>query len=319
GRPAVATATSYAQYLLTEKMGVLVGFRNPGAITRALDELLADEKRRARMGMEAYEATRKMTWPNVAAAYYKLYQKFADIGAEEKKLPDVKFDHVMRLTDSFGMVHHARYAKPERRFGYSLDDNARALVVAAGHYRETRKPELLALVQKYLDFLKFAQKRNGGFARIVNAQRERDLVHDEDVTGRGVWALGYLLSQEFPSALMRRQAEGMFSRALPLAARLEAPRAIAFAMTGLYYYLQYAPRARIFRVFTKLADRQLAFYRASASDDWQWFEDRLTYSNSKLPESLYYAYALTRDRRYLDVAERTLKILSAITFEKKYY
>lgn len=319
GRPVVSTRTSYAQYLISEKNGTLVDFRNPHAITRALQELLTDEKYMKVMAGEAYETTRKMIWPNVAAAYFNVYKKIADIGVEEKKLPEIKFDHVRRLTDDFGILHHARYSKPQKRYGYSLDDNAKALIVSAKYYEIHPNPTLLELMSAYLNFMKFSQKKNGSFSRLVNMQKKRDTVYDEDVLGKGMWALGYFLSRDFPSRKMRRLAETMFRKALAATARLRSPRAIAFAMTGLYYYLKRFPKKRIMNIFTALANRQLSFYKDSATKDWRWFEDRLTYSNSKLPESLLYAYELTKDKRYLDVAEKTLGFLRGITFEKGSY
>ena len=100
---------------------------------------------------------------------------------------------------------------------------------------------------------------------------------------------------------------------------MRSPRAIAFAMTGLYWYLHSRPNKRMNEMFEEFAERQVELYKNSSSREWQWFEDQLTYSNSKLPESLFYAYDLTRKKTYLDIAERTLAFLSAITFEKHHY
>jgi hypothetical protein len=35
-----------------------------------------------------------------------------------------------------------------------------------------------------------------------------------------------------------------------------------------------------------LADRLVSLYRQARADDWRWFEDRLTYSNARLPHAL---------------------------------
>jgi uncharacterized protein YyaL (SSP411 family) len=60
----------------------------------------------------------------------------------------------------------------------------------------------------------------------------------------------------------------------------------------------------------KLADGLLESYNHESSKDWQWFEICLTYANPKLPEALYLAYEVTRDKKYLKVAEKTLNFLS---------
>jgi len=37
-------------------------------------------------------------------------------------------DHLYRMTDHIGIVQHAFYAVPDRKHGYSVDDQARALI-----------------------------------------------------------------------------------------------------------------------------------------------------------------------------------------------
>ena len=38
--------------------------------------------------------------------------------------------HLLEMTDDTGMLQHCRYSIPDRRHGYTLDDNIRALLVA---------------------------------------------------------------------------------------------------------------------------------------------------------------------------------------------
>ena len=72
-------------------------------------------------------------------------------------------------------------------------------------------------------------------------------------------------------------------------------------------------------LFKKLAEEQVSLYREVAVPEWLWFENHLSYSNSKIPESLFYAYDLTKNKKYLEVAEKSLEFLSQITFEKHHY
>ena len=271
------------------------------------------------MSANAYEATRKMTWPNVAADYFRIYKKFVDIETEEKKLPNVKLDHLMRLTDDFGILHHAKYSKPERRYGYSMDDNARALIVAVKQYGLHPAPNLLPLIKTYLRFTKFVQRPSGNFANIVSARHERDNTKEDDVQGRGIWALGYAASRDFLPPEITASAKLMFQKALRYLPKMESPRAIAFAMAGLYAYLTRFPNAKLLSAFRRLADRQLTLYKNNSTEDWRWFEDHLTYSNSKLPESLFYAYDLLKRKEYLKAATSALQFLGSVTFEKKQY
>ena len=49
--------------------------------------------------------------------------------------PPLRLDHLERLTDCTGVIQHAIYAVPDPTFGYSIDDQARALVVSLAQAR----------------------------------------------------------------------------------------------------------------------------------------------------------------------------------------
>lgn len=317
GRPAVATATAYAKHLVTPDLGFLVDFKKPQEIARALKTLIEDEKLRERMGREAYAATRQMTWPNVANQYFEVYSKIADLKAEERKLPEIKFDHLLRLTDNFGVFQHARFSQPIKRFGYTTDDNARALIAAVKYFALSQRTELLRLIKIYLGFLKFTQRDDGSFHNVVNVKKETDGSAIEDVQGRAIWALGFAAANDSLPQEIKKAARELYRKAVKGAAHLRAPRAIAFALTGLYHY-EKSFRGKLDLV-NLLARRELNYFRTTASPRWPWFENQFTYSNSKIPECLLYAYDLTKNPAYLKIAEKTLGFLSKITFEKNHY
>ncbi|MBI2023642.1 glycosyltransferase family 4 protein [Candidatus Giovannonibacteria bacterium] len=319
GRAVVSTPTEYAQHVVTGENGMLVKFKNAGSITKALDRILSDDKLLRNMQKNAYETTRHMTWANVAGSYFNIYNKFSDIKREENKFPDITLEHLERLTDSFGLIHHARFNKPERRFGYSIDDNVRALLVCAERYGQEPLPRLLTLMRTYLDFIRFSQQPNGSFAQIVTSQHQKKSFRDEDVQGRGIWALGFVASRKYLPPEITKNADALFKKALGKLSGITQPRAGAFAMTGLYYYLKSCPNDRMMKDFIKLADRQVDLFSNGSSAEWPWFEDHLTYSNSKLSESLFYAYDLTKNKKYLNVAETSLSFLTKVTYEPKHY
>ncbi|PIR89589.1 MAG: hypothetical protein COU07_01685 [Candidatus Harrisonbacteria bacterium CG10_big_fil_rev_8_21_14_0_10_40_38] len=318
GRPVISTKTEYAKHLVSDFTGVLVPVKSAKAFTKALQLLLTDEKMRYNMSQAAYEATRKMVWPNVAGEYFRIFNKFASLKAEERKLPEIKFDHLSRLTDDFGIIQHARYSRPEKRFGYSTDDNTRALIASAKHYGKSPSVELVRLMGVYLDFLKFVQQKDGSFANIVTSKHSHDGTKDEDVYGRAMWALGYTASRtDIPEEISNR-AKALFLDSFGRISKLTAPRAIAFTISGLYHYFQRFPEIGTDLIST-LAEKQVKYFNANASLEWQWFEDQLTYSNSRLSESLFYAFDVTGNKKYLDIAEKSLEFLSNVTFEKDHY
>ncbi len=66
GKAVVSTPYWHAAELLADDRGILVPFSDPGAIARAIDDLLSDENRRQTMRKNAYRVGREMVWSNVA-------------------------------------------------------------------------------------------------------------------------------------------------------------------------------------------------------------------------------------------------------------
>ena len=87
------------------------------------------------------------------------------------KLPDVSLNHLRTLTDDTGIIQHGFYSLPNRKTGYCVDDNARALIVAAMYYEQFNEPSALELLNVYLSFLHYAQKDDGWFHNFVDYQR----------------------------------------------------------------------------------------------------------------------------------------------------
>ena len=138
--------------------------------------------------------------------------------------------------------------------------------------------------------------------------------------GRAIWGLGYISSQEFIPKHIRQRALKRFKKSLPLLKKIKAPRSVAFAMSGLYYYLKMFPKDKGLKTeFKKMASRLSELYEQNASYNWHWFEDFFSYSNSKLSEALFSAYDLLKDEKYLKIAKSSLKFLDSITFEPDYY
>jgi len=318
GRPVISTNSSYAKYLITPGKGILIEPKNSKIISKEVLNLLKNPSYGKQMAHTAYIETRHMTWPNVAIAHFNLYQKYINI-AKEKKLPPITLNHLKNLTDTFGIIQFAKHIKPDKRYGYSIDDNTRAMIVTVDYWTQTNNKQALELIQIYLNFIKFVQKPNGKFANSVTSKKIiKDLNTSEDATGRALWALGYLIAQNSLPLEMRIRAEKIFQKAVPTIKNINSPRAIAFIILGLYFYKQIHP-SHYKSVFKKLADTQIGFFLQANSKNWVWYEDFLTYSNSKLPESLFYAYLIIKKKLYLDVAEKSLKFLMGITFEKDYF
>jgi len=101
-----------------------------------------------------------------------------------------------------------------------------------------------------------------------------------------LWALGTVLGRTRDAGL-RGAAGRLFELAVPAAVEFTSPRACAFALLGLQEYLESirGDRAAL-NAADALANRLLDSYLAARTDDWNWFEDELAYSNARLPQAL---------------------------------
>src|SRR5438132_4217093 len=140
GKAVVSTPYWHAAELLADGQGLLVPFRDAAAIAREVIGLLRDDTRRHAMRKNAYKLGREMIWSNVARLYMRSFElarleravlsrkSFATktLDQQPKELPELRWDHLSRMTDSTGMFQHAIYTVPNFSHGYCTDDNARA-------------------------------------------------------------------------------------------------------------------------------------------------------------------------------------------------
>src|SRR5260221_13176015 len=111
-----------------------------------------------------------MVWPRIGIAHFELSKTvLAEAPATKRpsarklpsSLPELRLDHLRRMTDDTGIIQHATFSVPARRTGYCVDDNARALIVALEAEHLSSTPETMRLVSTYLGYLHFAQNADG--------------------------------------------------------------------------------------------------------------------------------------------------------------
>lgn len=326
GAAVVSTPYWHAQELLAGGRGRLFPFGDHAALGRTLLELFGSQRDLAYTRAAAIDLTRSMQWPNVGQSYLKLASE-ALAGVQPKRvppklkrasaLPELRLDHLQRLTDDTGIIQHATHSVPARHTGYCVDDNARALIVALHADRLDRSPKTQRLVTTYLAYLGYAQRGDGTFTNFMSYGRE--LLEAErcsdDCIGRAVWALGTTVRLASDQGC-RALARDMFMRALP-STREVGPRGMALAILGLANLLVAEPgSAELRSALDTLTAALLERFRAEATSDWRWFEPALTYDNATLPLALFKAHAITGDATTLRVAREALDFLEATCFER---
>ena len=330
GRPVISTAFAQAREDVTSDVGLLVDFRSPEAFTDAILRLLADEAWRTSLGKNAYFKTRNRTWPNIAVKYSKLFAECApELSAivERKRFPKVKLDHLIRLTDRFGIIRFADLSRPDVSSGYTLDDNARALMVVVNYLDRqasgatgglvVHRGKLLELAETYLSFIEFVSKPDGWFDNVVSADRTIDSRSEragshEETTARALYALGLMSTARRVPKNLRDRASAILWDKLAEALVLESPRAVAWYIKALCILAEKGGEADGVNLEQSLraqCDWLVRCYEKTHAPDWEWYEEYLTYSNGVMPEALLRCYRVTGKDMYLKVGKATLDFL----------
>jgi hypothetical protein len=224
----------------------------------------------------------------------------------------LNLDHLRTLTDTTGAIQHAIFSIPNRRTGYTTDDNARALALAARIFNVFGDRESLRLACCYLSFVLYAQRPDGRFRNFLSYdQAWLDDLSSDDCFGRALGSFGTTVSSPELPQNMRRSAWHMLLKSRRWLAQIHSPRAQAFAIVGLAACCEKpfeASRDMAAEVRT-LADRLEALFRSQSTPDWPWFEPVLTYNNAYMPLALLCAHRILGEARYLDVGLESLDFL----------
>jgi glycosyltransferase involved in cell wall biosynthesis len=322
GKAVVSTPYWHAEELLAGGRGVLVPFNDSRALAAQLIHLLDNDVLRHAIRKRAYLFARSFTWPNAARAYLRCFaaarrqrsQKprtpftAATLADRPAELPSLNLAHLLRLTDSTGILQHAIFSIPNFAEGYTTDDNARAVLLSAlAHQTGIEIPG----AWRYLAFLWHAfnpeTARFRNFLRYDRRWAER--TGSEDAHGRALWALGAVIARsEDPGA--RGLALRLFHQALPAASRFTSPRAWAFLLLGCHEYLQRFPGDReAHSLRDSLASQLLRLFEQNQSPDWVWFEDIVSYSNPTLSHAMLTTGAALQRPSLTEVGLNTLRWL----------
>ena len=304
GKAVVSTPYVHATEILGDGHGVLVDFGDSAAFAREINALLGSDRNRIRLSERAYARGRTMIWPRLAeVAMREIVQMVA---AKPQRLPTgtvatiplkPDFSAVERMSDSTGMLQHSIYSVPDRRHGYCIDDNARALMLVSQMVEmdETARDSWMTIYASFLQYAWNPEARR--FRNFMNFDRTWcEDFGSEDSNGRTLWALG-VTARDAQLAKHRHWALSMFDTTASLALELGSPRAHAFAMLGAAAILEAYPSHALARtILSRFGDELRGLLAEARRPEWEWFEIVLAYDNARLPEALIRAgTALRRD------------------------
>ncbi|GAA4059153.1 glycosyltransferase [Flavobacterium chungnamense] len=320
GCPVISTPIPHAKELL-DGSGINFDFQNSKQLAEATIKLLFDPKLLKEMRLNALHTISSTSWQNAAIAHIELTKSSLAKHKVELKyeLPKISLDHIKRLTTNDGMIQFSQISVPDLDSGYTLDDNARALISVSKHYELTGDVDDLELITTYLDFIVFCQQEDGSFLNYVDREGNFFLKNQnenlEDSNGRAIWALGEFSSyKSLFSEKLINIAITTLGKSLRNIATFHSPRAIAFTIKGLYFYNLGNDNEIIKVIITQLADNLVSKFRGVSDKNWKWFENYLTYANSLLPEAMLYASMSSGSLLYRKIAKTSFDFLLSIIF-----
>lgn len=294
GKAVVSTPYVHASEILADGHGVLVDFGDSAGFAREIGRLLSDPAARGLLSAKAYARGRTMIWSRLAetaAAEFTsvLGRRPHRMGKPVSELPVLAPDiaAVERMSDATGMLQHSVYSIPDRRHGYCIDDNARALILMC------KLDEIDAQLRDkwtsiYASFVQYAWNPEARrFRNFMSFDRSWcEDVGSEDSNGRALWALG-VAARDARAQKHRDWASSLFDTTASIALELGSPRARAFAMLGAAAMIDAHPGHPLSRtILTRFGDELVALLEATRRPEWQWFEIVLAYDNARLPEAL---------------------------------
>ena len=336
GNAIISTPYWYAEEILADGRGIIVPFKDPDSIAESVIKLLDEEIERHAMRKKAYLFSKNMIWKEVAQKYIEIFAEVVEkrlslpkaivrmksLRSAPFEKPQPKFDHLYRLTDDVGIIQHANFIIPNRKHGYSTDDNARALIAVLLAQDLSLEDDLLENLDcRYLSFLLYAfNNKNNRFRNFLGYDRKwLEDKGSEDSHGRAVWSLGITVAlsktKEFGD-----QALTMFNRAVSTLSKFNSPRALAFGLVGIHAYLaRFGGDSKIRRFREEIANRLYNLYCSNVSDEWPWLEDTLTYDNGKIPQALLMSGQWLQRGDMVEAGLRSLEWLFNIQTDHKGY
>ncbi|HBQ86469.1 MAG TPA: hypothetical protein DER33_05610 [Syntrophomonas sp.] len=222
------------------------------------------------------------------------------------------FRHLARMTDEQGMLQFSQLDQPVPASGYTLDDNARGLMVALrmGTYA-------YPYARAYANYMLKAQTSDGIWANLLIDGSYHHGLDSEDSLGRAIWACSLGRSSDWPD--ISTACTSMLERSLPRAETLSSPRAVAYFLIALCQTdMPGWTNQQQNQIITRYTQYLTGLYRKNQSKSWQWFENYMTYCNGILPQAMFNVYMVNGDKKALRIGHEALNFLCQTLFRQGY-
>ena len=231
-------------------------------------------------------------------------QAFADeylkniLNSNKKILMD-PLTKLRSMTSGIGIYQHGKMDKPDSGFGYAIEDQARALMVA-DEFKDKNLKDV------YLNFILNSQREDGLLYHFFYEDNGKGLFKSEEHNSKSNIKEAYgitlwsLLSIKISKDSFIKKIIGNLIKD---ASNWTSPRAISTALLGLLS-LGYQHDLE-----NELKTKLHNYYFETCSDDWAWFENYLVYANAIMPWALWETYLRRKCKTSFAIAKETTRFL----------
>ena len=206
---------------------------------------------------------------------------------------------IRSMTTDIGIYQHGRLNKPDPEFGYALEDQARALIVA----NELKDENLKGI---YLNFIMKAKREDGLLHHFYYENNSKGLFKNEEYNSKQNVKEAYGITLWSLLTTKNNQDNNIIEIIKNLikdAHTWTSPRVISAALLGLLNLdCQHS-------LENKLKARLHNYYFETHSDNWEWFENYLAYANAIIPWALWEIYLKRKCKISFEIAKKTTEFL----------
>ncbi|MDD3890406.1 MAG: hypothetical protein PHR65_10895 [Syntrophomonadaceae bacterium] len=223
-------------------------------------------------------------------------------------MPD--FRHLRAMTDETGLLQFSHKSIPDPLSGYTLDDNARALIISLSMDSDMK------YARKYATWLYNAQQNDGSWSNFQLNNEYFSSYDSEDSIGRALLACSLGLSSDCEE--VQKMCHTMLLSNIHQVYKFRSPRAIAYSLVGICKNESTQLNVEKLYLVSRLSECLINLYQTAHTKKWLWFEDYLTYCNGILPQAMFAVYALNGNKKALKIGHDSLGFLNNILFRKAY-
>ena len=135
------------------------------------------------------------------------------------------YRHLKKMSRGNGILQFSQLDSADPASGFTLDDNARALLIAL------EMPDGREYALNYASFLYQSQQKDGSWSNYMRDGQYSSSFDSDDSIGRAMLACSIGSSSPWPE--ISQKCQEMLLKNLPRVFSFRSPRAIAYTLTGL--------------------------------------------------------------------------------------